>query len=139
MHIGEPHSCHAHTCIFLWRKNFHVIYLHLKGNFTSYIHLGSILVSFLTWVHFFWKTPYATYPQIYIFWKAFLHYLSYIYRFFFKCIIGHTFTLCKVFYALYSHTLQSISTLYTFTYIHTAERYFSCYLGARYSSRGSQI
>ena len=39
MHIGEPISCHAHTCIYL-KRNFHAIYLHLKGNSTSYIHFG---------------------------------------------------------------------------------------------------
>ena len=35
------------------KRNFHAIYIHLRGNSTSYIHLGSILVPFLTWVHFF--------------------------------------------------------------------------------------
>jgi len=34
------------------KRNFHAIYLHLRGNSTSYIHSGSILVPFLTWVHF---------------------------------------------------------------------------------------
>jgi len=35
------------------KRNFHAIYLYLRGNSTSYIHLGSILMPFLTWVHFF--------------------------------------------------------------------------------------
>ena len=64
-------------------------------------------------------------------------------------------TLCKALHAIYIHImqgilfnflqgilfniLQGISMLYIFTYIHTVERYFPCYLGARYSSRGSQI
>ena len=84
------------------KRNFHAIYLHLRGNSTSYIHLGSILMPF--WHgYIFWKAPYATYPQIYIFWKAFLRYLSYIYRFL-KCIICYSFTLCSVFLChIYSH------------------------------------
>jgi len=35
------------------KRKFHAIYIHLRGNSTSYTHLGSILVPFLTWVHFF--------------------------------------------------------------------------------------
>lgn len=35
------------------KRNFHAFYLHLRSNSTSYIHLGSILVPFLAWVHFF--------------------------------------------------------------------------------------
>ena len=115
MHIGDPISCHAYTCIYL-KMNFHAIYLHLKGNSTSYIHLGSILVPFLTWVHF-WKAPYANYPQIYIFWKAFLRYLSFIYRFWNALFATHSH-FARYFYAIYSHTLQGIFMLYIYSHIY---------------------
>ena len=35
----KPISCHIHTCIYL-KRNFHAIYLHLRGNSTSYIYFG---------------------------------------------------------------------------------------------------
>ena len=75
MHIREPISRHAHTCI--WKGTF-MPSIYTWGAIPHHI---SILVPF--WHgYIFWKTPYATYPQIYIFWKAFLRYLSYTCRFF---------------------------------------------------------
>jgi len=53
-------------------------------------------------------------------------------------------TLCKVFPRhLYSHIYIPLKGIfhatYIHTYMHTIERYFPCYLGAKYSSWGSQI
>ena len=110
MHIGEPNSCHAHTCIYLIR-NFHVIYLHLKGNSTSYIHLGSIVVPFLTWVNFLKGSLCYLSTNIHIL-RGILRYLSYISRFL-KCI-----------YLLCIHTLQGIFM----SYIHTLCKAFPCYI-----------
>ena len=105
------------------KRNFHAIYLHLRGNSTSYIHLGSILMPFLTQVHFL---------------KGSLCYLS-TNMHMLKGIFATHSHFARYFYAIYSHTLQGISALPISTYIHTVERYFPCYLGARYSSWGSQI
>ena len=112
MHIGEPNSCHAHTCIF-W-----------EGTFMSFIYTWKAIPHHtFIWEEFpchfwhgyiFWKAPYANYPQIYIFWKAFLLYLSYIYRFL-KCIICYTFTLCKVFLC---HIFTHFATYFYAIYIH---------------------
>ena len=57
-----------------------------------------------------------------------------------KCIICYTFTLCKVFLCyIFTHFARHLHAIYIHTYIHIIERYFPCYLGARYSSWGSQI
>ena len=109
-HIGKPDSCHAHACIYL-RRNFLVIYLHLKGNSTSYIHLGSILVPFLTWVHFL---------------KGSLCYLStniHILKGIFTLPILHI-QIFEMHYLLYIHTLQGIFM----PYIHTLCKAFPCYI-----------
>ena len=50
-----------------------------------------------------------------------------------QCILCHIFT--------YIHTIERYFPcyLYSHTYIHTIERYFPCYLDAKYPSWGSQI
>ena len=49
MHIGKLIT----SCTYLHlKRKFHAIYIHLRDNSTSYIHLGSVLRPFLTWVHF---------------------------------------------------------------------------------------
>ena len=79
-------SCHLYT----FEGQFHIIYSFGKRP------------QAISWQgYIFKKAPNATYPQIFICWKAFF------------C---HSFTLCKV------------SLRPTFTYIHTIERCFPCYL-----------
>ena len=92
-------SCYLSTL----ERQFHIIYSFGKHS-RAIFDMGT----------FFWKAPYATYPQIYIFWKAFLRYLSYIYRFL-KCIICYTFTLCKVFLC---HIFTHFATYFYAIYIH---------------------
>ena len=119
------------------KRNFHAIYLHLRSNSTSYIHLGSILVPFLAWVHFFLK--------------GFLCYLSTnihilkgiftlpIHKYtFLKCIIYYSFTLQGIFMP-YIHTLCNIFLchIYLHIYLHTIEKHLPRYLGAKCQSWGS--
>ena len=76
---SESQSHVMHTLAF--ERNFHAIYLLLRGNSTSYIHLGSILVP--SWHgYIFLKASYATYPPIYIFWNTLftiIHFARYFY------------------------------------------------------------
>ena len=105
MHIGEPNSCHAHTCIYL-RRNIHVIYLHLKGNSTSYIHLGkhfratSNMCTFIKCL-----TTYSTCTRF--IWRVFVScYLFYIYMYMVNNIFtpsrrkGESSPTCSHFHAL---------------------------------------
>ena len=97
---SESQSHVMHTLAF--ERNFHAIYLLLRGNSTSYIHLGSILVP--SWHgYIFWKASYATYPPIYIFWNTLFTIIHF----------------ARYFYAIYSHTLQHIFMPYIFTHIST--------------------
>jgi len=54
------------------KRKFHAIYIHLRGNSTSYTHLGSILVPFLTWVHFLKGSLYYLSTNIHILKDIFL-------------------------------------------------------------------
>ena len=106
MHIREPISHHAHTCI--W-KELSYIYLLLRGNSTSYIHLGSMLVPSWHGYIFFWKASYAT---IYIFRNALFTIYSLC-----KVFLCHISTyFATYFYAMYIYTciytlLKNISHL----------------------------
>ena len=99
------------------KRNFHAIYIHLKGNSTSYIYLGSILVPFLRWVHFFERLLMLP-----------IHNYTYFERHFYTTYPTHTDFLnalfanhshfARYFHAIYSHTLQRILChIYSHIYI----------------------
>ena len=91
------------SCTYLYlKRNFHAIYLHLRGNSTSYIYLGSILVPSLARVHIFLKDSLC-------YLSTNIHTL--------KCIIYYSFTLQGIF-GPYIHTLCNMCFMpYIFTHI----------------------
>ena len=120
MHIGEPISCHAHTCI--W-----------KGTFMSSTYSwGAIPHHIFIWEAFschlwhgyilFFKRLLMLLIHKYTYFE--MHYLLFIH-------------FARYFYAIYSHTLQHILMPYIHIYLHTFEKHLPCYLGAKCQSWGS--
>ena len=89
-------------------------------------------------IYSFGKHPHAIFDMG-TFFKRLLIIPIHKYTYFERNLFATHSHFARYFYAIYSHTLQGISVLHIFTYIHTVERYSPCYLGARYSSWGSQI
>jgi len=127
------------------------IYAHWWANLMSYTHLHLFEKEFschlstlerqfpIIYIHF-GKHSRATFNMCTFFERLLMlptHKYTYFERHFYATNPTYT-DFSKVLFAIYSHTLQGISMLYIFTYIHTIERYFPCYLDARYSSWGSQ-
>ena len=118
MHIGEPISRHAHTCI--WKGTFmpsiytwgaipHHIFIweaFLCHFWHGYIFFERLLMLPIHKYTYFKRYFYATYPQIYIFE---MHYLLFIH-------------FARYFHAIYSHTLQHILMPYIHIYLHTIEK-----------------
>jgi len=112
----------------------------------AFIWKGIFMSSIYTWkeiphhIYSFWEAFSCHIQHVYIFFERLLmlptHKYTYFERHFYATDPTYT-NFWKALFAIYSHTLQGISMLYIFTYIHTIERYFPCYLDARYSSWGS--
>jgi len=103
LYIYEHWKANLTSCTHLHlKRNFHAIYIYLRGNSTSYIHLGSILVPFLTWVHFLKSSLCYLSTNINILKGIFtlpIHKYTYFERHFLLFI----HTLQGIFYAIYIH------------------------------------
>ena len=113
MHVGKLITLCTHFCI----QNGLSCHLSTLER-QSYIHLGSILAPFSTWVLFL-KGSLCYLPTNIHFLKG-IFYATYLtYTDFWNALFAIHSHFARYIYAIYSHTLQGISMLYIYIHIYT--------------------